>query len=224
MFNIFKRAKEPFSVPTRKERSEVILKKNNIKINYNLPHIEADDEVSIRDEKDIARRMVILCVTNLVAFGNTTGDEAFEYLEKHSLLQFITANEKEFLNDPTPEKKNHESWKCECIWVLAWALNVTEALQYPDHLCDLNEIAQDDYPLSGNPNDFINRNWNARSKAEILDAADLYYRMDWAVVDARLNNLSIEPLNSGVIYERHYALNWLINYMDQAWDDISCDT
>jgi hypothetical protein len=24
--------------------------------------------------------------------------------------------------------------------------------------------------------------------------------------------------------ERHYALNWLIGYLEQAWDDVSTDT
>jgi len=28
----------------------------------------------------------------------------------------------------------------------------------------------------------------------------------------------------GVTYERHYAPNWLIGYMDEEWDDISTDT
>nr|WP_246762835.1 DUF4272 domain-containing protein [Rhizobium sp. NZLR1] len=28
----------------------------------------------------------------------------------------------------------------------------------------------------------------------------------------------------GAVYARHYALNWLIGYMDQDWDDISTDT
>jgi len=27
-----------------------------------------------------------------------------------------------------------------------------------------------------------------------------------------------------VTLERHYALNWLIGYMEQEWDDISTDT
>ena len=31
-------------------------------------------------------------------------------------------------------------------------------------------------------------------------------------------------LDPGVVYERHYALNWLIRYSDQEWDDISTDT
>jgi len=28
----------------------------------------------------------------------------------------------------------------------------------------------------------------------------------------------------GVIYERHYALNWMIRYGEQEWDDVSFDT
>ena len=31
-------------------------------------------------------------------------------------------------------------------------------------------------------------------------------------------------LDPGVTEERHYALNWLIGYMEQAWDDVSTST
>ena len=31
-------------------------------------------------------------------------------------------------------------------------------------------------------------------------------------------------LDPGVVQERHQALNWLIGYMDQHWDDVSTDT
>ncbi len=30
--------------------------------------------------------------------------------------------------------------------------------------------------------------------------------------------------SAGVTKDRHYALNWLIGYMEQEWDDISTDT
>jgi len=43
-------------------------------------------------------------------------------------------------------------------------------------------------------------------------------------VDARINGRQITEIHPGVVYERHYALNWLINYMNQDWDDVSCDT
>lgn len=222
MFNIFKKKKQT----SRKEQSEAVLEARGVKINYNLPHIEEDAEVFLRTGSEIAQRFVVLCITNLVAFDNLSSEEAFKYLDKFSLMQFVTPGEKEFMANPTPHSRNQESWKCECIWVLAWALGLIDSLKFPDHLCNLNEIAEADYPIGTgkDPNDFINRDWAVRDKAVLLDAADLYYRMHWAVVDARLNNLPLEIINSSVVYERHYALNWLINYMDQDWDDVSCDT
>jgi hypothetical protein len=64
-----------------------------------------------------------------------------------------------------------------------------------------------------------------RSKKEILDQADLILRLDWACVSTRVKN---EPtpggLNLSVVYERYYALNWLIKYMNLDWDSISTDT
>ena len=64
-----------------------------------------------------------------------------------------------------------------------------------------------------------------RPQAEILDAADLIYRYNWAATDARINGRSAPAgLDGSVIYERHYALNWLIGYLDLPWDDISTDT
>ena len=64
-----------------------------------------------------------------------------------------------------------------------------------------------------------------RPQAEILSEADLIYRIHWATVDARVNGA--EPpagLNPSVVYERHYALNWLIGYAGQEWDNITTDT
>jgi hypothetical protein len=69
------------------------------------------------------------------------------------------------------------------------------------------------------------QNAKLRSKQEILDQADLILRLNWACVNARVKN---EPMPGGldasVVYERHYSLNWLIRYMDQAWDDVTTDT
>lgn len=211
---------------SRKEKSEEILKKEDIKINFNLPHIETEAETTIRTAEEIARRVTVLAVTNLIAFDSIEQEEAIDYLKDHHLWDYVTPDEKDFLNDPTEHKKSQESWKCECIWVLLWALNKVDTLPFPNELCDLNDIPAENYPIDGNSNplDFIHAPHNLRSKSEILDAADLYYRYDWACVDARINNIEMHTIDSGIVYERHYALNWLITYMDQEWDDVSCDT
>lgn len=90
-------------------------------------------------------------------------------------------------------------------------------------MCDLSGIPDEHIPLR-DPAAFMEGHTELRSKKELLDMADLYYRMDWTCVDDRLKGLETPQLNPGVVYERHYALNWLIQYMDREWDDVSCDT
>lgn len=210
----------------RKEKNEIILEERNIKINRHLPCIESENQTTLRTPKEVAQRVSALAVVNLVAFNSISPEEATEYLQNYNLWDFTTENEKEFLADPTDDKKANESWKCEGIWVLMWALDKIETLDFPDEFCDLENINPDDYPVGQDkdPNIFIDSVVALRSKSEILDANDLYYRFNWACVDERINGRQIEEINPGIVYERQYALNWLINYMDQDWDSVSCDT
>jgi hypothetical protein len=210
----------------RRERTEDALRELDVKINQHLPCVESEEETTIRTIRAIAERTVILAVTNMVAFDNMTGDEAINYLTDNNLWDEVTPGEKLFLAEPTNEKKLAETWKCEAIWVLMWALKKVDQLGPPGELCNLRDIPHEEYPLGKNKpaSLFINQEFEARTKSEILDANDLYYRLDWAVVDARLNRRNVQGVNGGLVYERHYALNWLINYMDYEWDDVSCDT
>lgn len=210
----------------RKHKSEQILSGLNIAINKRLPCIEAEDATTIRSKEEIGRRVSILAITNLVAFGNISSEWAIEYLKEGEMWDYVTPAEKFFLANPTDEKKSNETWKCEDIWVLMWALNKVDDLGPVDQLCALTNIPAEEYPVAENrfPNEFIAGLGTLRSAKEILDAADLYYRADWACVDARIKGREMENAHPGVVYERHYALNWLINYMNQDWDDITCDT
>jgi hypothetical protein len=222
MFGLFKKEK-PL---TRKERTEKILKKRGIKINFHLPNVEMEKDTHLRTPEEVAMRVTLLAVTNLVAFHQITGEEAIEFLQKYNLWAEATPKEKDFLSDPTEEKKNKESWKCEAIWTLLWALKGIDDLGFPDEMCDLNQIPSDRYPVSPekDPKGFISRMKEMRSKTEILDQTDFYYRTNWACVDARINGLEMNAVNPGIVYERQYALNWLVHYMDQEWDDVTCDT
>ena len=190
MFGFFK----PKKRLTRKERTEKFLEEKRIKINYNLPRIESEKDTTIRNPKEIAQRVVVLAVTNMVAFSGMTGQQAIAYLKQYDVWKYVTDDEKSFLENPTPERKNQASWKCEGIWVLMWSLGAINELLFPDKMCDLNSIPGERYPIGPNkdPNEFINRVVNSRTKTEILDANDLYYRINWACVDARLNGLELK--------------------------------
>ena len=210
----------------RKEMNIDYLNQLGIKTIQHLPVIESEHEVTIRSSEQIAARAVMLALTNLVAFSSISASQAFEIIEQYSLQAHVTPEEMKFLQNPTDELKNIMSWKCEAIWVLCWALNIVEDLGEADDMADLNTIDGELYPIQPgvDPNMFIKKDHMVRSAEEILDENDLYYRLNWACVDARLNGHEIDGANPGVVYERQYALNWLINYMGQEWDDVTCDT
>jgi len=55
--------------------------------------------------------------------------------------------------------------------------------------------------------------------------ADAWPRFDWACVAARVSGKSPpKGVDCEVVMERHHALNWLIGYQGQEWDDVSTDT
>ncbi len=127
-------------------------------------------------------------------------------------------------DNPTQEEIMAATWRIESLWTLLWALGKIEKSDLPRELCD-TELVQN--PMSWTEEDscatFVN-GAELRSPSELLDETDLIYRIHWAVVDARLNDEGAPGgFDLGVVYERHYALNWLTCYSDN-WDDATTDT
>jgi hypothetical protein len=161
-----------------------------------------------------------------VAFGYIDAPAVISYLQRQGLWDKTTPAEKAFLQDPQEAQQQKETWKCEDIWVLLWALGKVPSLGEMDALCNLDMVPEADFPFRGPASDpaaFLAGATTLRSITEILDANDLYYRANWACVDARIKGEK-EPVHPGIVYERHYALNWLINYRNQEWDEVTCDT
>ena len=65
-----------------------------------------------------------------------------------------------------------------------------------------------------------------RSRKELLDQADLIYRLHWACVDARVMGMPAPGgLEEGVVMERHRALFWLAGCDDMClWDEVDLST
>jgi hypothetical protein len=114
------------------------------------------------------------------------------------------------------------TWHYEALHALLWALGYLPELIYPDHPCDPGHDTGLLAPLS--EAEFRQRA-RLRPAPEILDAADLTYRYAWAGVDARLKEQPAPAgLESGVVHERLYALNWLTSRFNEDWDEVSTDT
>jgi len=207
----------------RKARSEVRLAAENVPLNPHLPVIDDEASTIPRTKDEVARRAMALMVVAMKGAGmpQTRVDAIAEL---YDLADHFSPAEVRFLRNPvpTPQEGVQFTWRVEAAWALFWALGYVDELHKPTSQCDADRAME--IMATRDARTFISEA-TLRPLPELLDAADLVYRYHWAVVDARVNGEAAPAgLEAGVTLERHHALNWLIRYMGQEWDEVSTDT
>lgn len=207
----------------RKARSDARLKSEGVPVNDWLPAIEGEAQARRRSAEEIAWRAMALLTVALKGEG-LEQPVIEDIVRNYRLAAHFSPAEAAFISDadPTQQDRIQFTWRYEAACVMLWALGYVERLGMPTTICDVPAAVT--IMRDRRPEQFI-AEAKLRTLPEILDEADLIYRYHWAVVDARL--VGQQPpagLEAGVTMERHYALNWLIGYLDQEWDDISTDT
>jgi len=207
----------------RKSKSIKILKKYEIPYIEHLPVIEAEKTITLRTKEEICDRAICLALVAAYAEGlekSILEKKIIEFKVKDKfspdeMKLFETQN----LDHATKAKF---TWRYESLWVLLWSLGYVEKMDMPTEICDVKFSVE---TIVNRGRDKFIQEAKLRSKKEILDQADLIFRIHWATTEARLKNTPMPgKLDNGIVYERHYSLNWLIKYMDEEWDDISTDT
>jgi hypothetical protein len=207
----------------RKARSEKLLKSEGATLNPSLPVIDSEAEAKVRAKDAVVDRAIGLMIVSLAAEG----------LEKDALAKdrtlfgadaFLTADEKFFLGDPQPSQADKALFGSddESLGVMLWALGYDAELSRPSKIAAAGPIVKlvtDKGPTK------LRDEAKLRTTRELLDAADLIYRYDWACVSARYAKTPQPPgVDCEVVTARHRALNWLIGYQNEDWDDVSTDT
>ncbi len=205
----------------RKQFMEDIVAQNGVPVNIHLPCIASEAHITVRSVAEVADRLLALTIVAVKGEG-IEQEHVLEFVEKRNVRPLLTPKELAFIDDPEPSEHDRIQfvWRYESAWVLLWSLNFMEGpLSFPSAICDVPKLVEmvrdtDDLKING-----------LHSPNNILNEADLIYRYHWAVRQASLDGLS-EPggLMGSVVMERHHALNWLIGYGDQDWDDVSTDT
>lgn len=207
----------------RKARSEGLLETQRLTINRALPLIGIDGEAKPRRVDEIAYRALCLLPIAGRGCGLEPDDEA-TMVANHDLGAHFTPAERAYITDPSPPDQIRVQfcWQFESAWVLLWALGyVEEGLSPPREVCDVHRAYQF---AADRPGDRFLTDAKPIAFAEILDQADLAYRMHWAVRQAWMTgDEPPDDVNPSIVYERHYALNWLIE-PDVAWDEVETDT
>lgn len=217
----------------RRKRSIEILRAHNVPYIEHLPVIETSDRVRIRTADEIARRAVACLFAVQVACDAAGGRANLKKSRKFfsdkvaafGVEGFLTQKERKVFRDKcTNQEFCSMTWKYEAYWVLLWALGIVKELDYPADACDcdlaINAVAECDGM------DAFLQQVHLRDISEILDEADLIFRYDWACVEARIHEEEAPAgLNPDVVFERHCALNWLIDADGtDDWDNVSTNT
>lgn len=206
----------------RKAKIEAFLAENEVKVNKKLPCIPSFQAVELRNLEEIIDRIYALLV--IAAKGEGVEQAHLDKIVKTKKIKSFSPKESyiyqaESLND---QEKVYATWRYESLYTLLWAIGEMDDLKYPSDICDVQAIVGKIFQPSRTvfENAAILRN-----KAVILDELDKIFRMNWACVDARIKGQKVAGnINPNVVYERHYALNWLTKYQNQQWDEVQTNT
>ncbi|WP_298212409.1 DUF4272 domain-containing protein [Acidovorax sp.] len=210
----------------RKTSSEELLRTHNVSVNAYLPLIESEDEVELRSADELLHRLIALWSVVDKAFLREESKTA-EYIAAHRMQAYLSEKERQFLfaESPTDQDTIHFSWQLEALYFVAWCAGLLEIAALPDEESSVKPILPL-FPSGLEPPDRLRREIRPRGVSEVLDRADLMYRLHWAVRDARLNGAPpLNGINGGVVQEWHRAVNWMIRYDgENNWDQVGTDT
>lgn len=207
----------------RKARSIAEIAQLGLPYSENLPVIEDEAGALRRSDEEVAARALAVMIT---AVKGETRDQALveSVIEQYGAWEFFSPEERDFIE--TAELPNEAyvqmSWRYESVAVLLWAIGLIDELPAPDQIIDAAMLGSVFRELGA---EGLIQKAKLRPQSEILDAADLAYRLHWAAVEARVKSVAPpDGLHPGIAYERHYALNWLIGYAGLDWDNMATDT
>jgi len=206
----------------RKNRSIAFLNTKNVKISKSLPTVESEEEVILRSKTEVLDRAFALLV--IAAIGEGVTREQVQKPIADKKINSFTPQERLILEkaELTDQDKANAVWRYESLYVLMWSLGLMPELKYPSDICDVPGIVG---KLLNTSREETEAAAVLKSKKEILDELDKTYRMHWACVEARIKGEQVSgDLNASVVYERHYALNWLTNHMGSEWDNVETHT
>jgi hypothetical protein len=203
----------------RKLNSEKFLMSLGISFADDLPPIESEETITLRSAEEIAERVLVLTYLNCVANDPSLQQQVMMFLIHEELWDKATETEKALFHKTqlSDDERTNILWRTESIWMLLWIIQKVDEINLPANEVDLYEI----FPLLPgffeSTDDFKTRA-TLRAVSEILDQADLMFRLNWALrQEGAVVNSSAQMFHPGVAYERYFSLNWVAG-MYAEWD------
>jgi len=214
----------------RKQESMMILSKLKIPYIEHLPAIEDSTQVELKDVDLICKKAIATLLIIQVAHDALRGEFKkskglfSDELKKYGVEEYLSRKENIVLNGYYSKQDLLDiTWEYETYWALVWALGLidSEEMDIPDKNADWMKAIR--LVSESNSYEDFKAQVKLRSIEEILDMLDLYYRYNWATVEARVRSRGRLKISHEVVVERRKGLEWLIS-SEEDWDDISLDT
>lgn len=208
----------------RKIKSEEFIHKLGILVDPNLPFLPIEKDTKIRTPIEILYRSLSLlpvCI-NAIDESEEAKKDALTIGFLFNLGDHITEKERNFL---TNDSINYEdkvllSWRVEAIQTLLWSLGLISELKPLNDFYSISEALELIFSIGKEVGDYL-KHIKMRTKKELLDELDLYYRLHIVCSELRTNNIENNILSSDIVYERHYALSWITYQNNEDWDNIT---
>lgn len=188
-----------------------------------LPAIADYNEPIPRTPQEIARRCIILHAIAATGYGVEPGP-IIEWLLDQSIWDDASPAEQSLMESTAPgdEELNAACWRQEAEWALLWAINKVDWLGLPIQTCDTGLLVDDVMPGPGdNIQPFVS-SAQLRSPGVLLAEIDRTYNLHCFARQAYRQNDLPEDLIYPVLFQRHYAFEWLTG--DDQWDEVQTDT
>lgn len=186
--------------------------------NPSLPLL--DHMSQAREEKDICDRLLCLHSLAAVAYG-LPRERAKAWLQEEGLMRLLGPHESRFLSG-----EDSDAWcfrlQIEGMWALAWVLGVAKDLA-PCIACSESFVKMlPDLSKEESSGQFRSK-LNVLPCEQIVQCADLYYCLHWALCQRQLNGMPpLQQPQLSVVKERRRALDWVLS--SEHWWEISLDT
>lgn len=185
---------------------------------------DADEERPPRNATEVAQRLLALsAVISRAREDVATG--CLDWVRAHGIEDWLSEAERQFFfldRAPDAQAVRQFSWRAEAMVPMIWALGGMVDLPPLDRQVDVWES-----PLLreavATPASFV-AGATLRSIEEISERENHLHEQHWRVRDAQLHRRPVPAgLDAEIVYERRYALSWLVGY-GQDWDDVPTDT
>ena len=201
----------------RKKRSNETLHQHGIPMNCDLPSQVHEADARLRTPEEIVNRLAALVACALKAQAYTSPREvatpaawvlnAVKRLDgQYGVNRLFTSKEMEYI--VRANETQHDSYLLhfEACAVLLWALGLY-TLEWPSVTADVETILR---IIRDSDTDMLLRVAKPRPLGEVLNMHDMIFRLHSLCVRENPEALAEAHVNHDVVYERHYALNWLL--------------